>query len=99
VVAQLQGYGAQGICKEVSSTTLDIHMFVPNLYTKQEKETMYGLHKFADGAIYLVTQHPCGDWMTLRPASEHEEKYFAANGVKVPFVKKEKAARVETTTT
>jgi hypothetical protein len=58
-------------------------VFEPNLYTTKQKEGIYGLHKFRDGAIYLVMQHSSGDWFTIKPASEREEKWFAYHGDKV----------------
>jgi hypothetical protein len=55
-------------------------MFIPNLYTIAHKGDHYGLHKFKDGQIYLVQQHACGDWQTIRLPKESEVIYFQEYG-------------------
>ena len=55
-------------------------MFIPNLYTIVYRSDSYGLHKFKDGGIYLVQQHACGDWQTLRVPKESEITYFQKYG-------------------
>ncbi len=55
-------------------------MFTPNLYTIFDKGEHYGLHKFKDGQIYLVQQHACGDWHTLRGPTKSEVMYFEKYG-------------------
>ncbi len=55
-------------------------MFTPNLYTIVDKGDHYGLHKFKDGEIYLVQQHSCGDWQTLREPKKSEIIYFQKYG-------------------
>jgi hypothetical protein len=55
-------------------------MFTPNLYTIVHRGANYGLHKFKDGQIYLVQQHACGDWQTVREPKESEVIYFEKYG-------------------
>jgi hypothetical protein len=64
-------------------------MFVPNAYTVKEKDgSIYGLHKFSDGVVYLCMQHHCGDWLTIRPANDRDRLYFEKRGTKVDAVTK-----------
>ena len=57
-------------------------MISPNLYTHTEQADTYGLHRFRDGAVYLVQLYKSGDWFTLRPARTDEVKFFEKYGVK-----------------
>lgn len=56
-------------------------MLKPNQYTLAQKDGLYGLHRFRDGELFLVKQHHCGEWQTIRRASEHEIETFKRLGV------------------
>jgi hypothetical protein len=74
-------------CCQAGNRSLQHHRLVDaqaNVYTQFVHDRSQGrqlrLHKFKDGQLYLIRQHACGDWQTVREPKESEVIYFKKYG-------------------